>query len=186
LVIAWQVQTGTNTRVIKATVNFGATQTIISRNDPVAFPHLAFETVKGDSDTVCYIYCAYSEEPSQNYYEACCDRYDLSGGGGGGGQSAERTDPSIHPILFRPAPNPFNSATQIRYQTSIRGMTRVSIIDITGRRVRNLLTMPQSPGLYNLTWNGRDDRQRKLTGGVYFVRLETPNYHETRKVVLTE
>jgi hypothetical protein len=31
-----------------------------------------------------------------------------------------------------------------------------------------------------------DDRQRRLAGGVHFVRLETPNYHETRKVVLTQ
>jgi hypothetical protein len=65
-------------------------------------------------------------------------------------------------------------------------MTRVSIMDITGRRVRNLLTMPQKPGIYNLTWNARDDRARQLPRGVYFVRLETPNYHEARKVVLTE
>jgi hypothetical protein len=65
-------------------------------------------------------------------------------------------------------------------------MTKVSIMDITGRRVRNLLCMPMKPGVYNLTWNARDDRERKLAGGVYFVRLETPNYHETRKVVLTE
>jgi hypothetical protein len=59
-------------------------------------------------------------------------------------------------------------------------------MDITGRRVRNLLSTVEKPGIYNLTWNARDDRERKLAGGVYFVRLLTPNYHETRKVIMTE
>ena len=184
VVVVWQVQTGTNTRIINARVNFGNTLTIVARDDPVAFPHIAFETAIQDSDTVCYIHCAYSEEPSSNYHEACCDRYDLSGGGGGGGQSAGLTDPNIHPALFRPAPNPFNGQCCIRYCTNVKGMTRVTVMDITGRRVRNLLTMPQKPGIYNLTWNARDDRARQLPRGVYFVRLETANYNEARKVVL--
>ena len=186
VVVAWQVQTGTNTRIINARVNFGTTITIVSRNDPVAFPHIAFETAIQDSDTVCYIHCVYSEEPSSNYSEACCDRYDLSGGGGGGGQSAGVFDPAIRPMLFAPAPNPFNGMTCIRYQTNVKGLTRVCIMDITGRRVRNLLTMPQSPGIYNLTWNAKDDRERQLPRGVYFVRLETTNYSEARKLILTE
>jgi hypothetical protein len=46
--------------------------------------------------------------------------------------------------------------------------------------------MPQNPGIYTLTWNARDDRQRQLPRGVYFVRLETPNYNEARKLILTE
>ncbi len=185
LVVAWQVKTGANTRIINARVNFGNTRTIVARNDPVAFPHVAFETAIQDSDTVCYIDCAYSEEPSSNYYEACCDRYDLSSGSGGGGQSAGIFDPGIKPMLFAPAPNPFNGMTCIRYQTNVKGLIRVSIMDITGRRVRNLLTMPQKPGIYTLTWDARDDRERCLARGVYFVRLETPNYHEARKLVLT-
>jgi hypothetical protein len=59
-------------------------------------------------------------------------------------------------------------------------------MDITGRRVRNLLCMPQNPGIYTLTWNARDDRERQLPGGVYFVRLQTPNYAESKKLILTE
>jgi len=34
--------------------------------------------------------------------------------------------------------------------------------------------------------SARDDRERQLSRGVCFVRLETPNYHEARKLVLTE
>jgi hypothetical protein len=186
VVVAWQVQTGANTRIINARVNFGNTRTIVTRNDPVAFPHIAFETAIQDSDTVCYIDCAYSEEPRADYYEACCDRYDLSGGSGGGGQSAGLFDPSIHPALFAPAPNPFNHTTRIRYQVNTAGRTSISIIDITGRRVRNLVNTPLKPGRYSATWNGQDDRQRGLSKGIYFVRLRSPNYQETRKVVLTQ
>jgi hypothetical protein len=46
--------------------------------------------------------------------------------------------------------------------------------------------MLMKPRVYNLTWNAGDGRQRRLACGVYFARLETPNYHETRKLILTQ
>jgi hypothetical protein len=103
---------------------------------------------------------------------------------GGRIQNSSRIDPSISPALFAPVPNPFSGLTSIRYCTNIKGQTRIAILDVTGRRVRNLVNMPQNPGIYNLTKNARDDRARQLPRGVYFVRLETANYSEARKVVI--
>jgi hypothetical protein len=128
----------------------------------------------------------WTEEQSTTTAEVGYKRWQLGLDGGGGIQDYSIFDPNIHPALFAPAPNPFYGLARIHFQTNIRGMTKVSVMDITGRRVRNLLCMPMKPGVYNLTWNSRDDRERRLAGGVYFVRLETPNYHETRKVIMTE
>ena len=48
------------------------------------------------------------------------------------------------------------------------------------------MTANQRPGIYSVTWFGRDDRQRQLPEGIYFVRLETPNYSECKKLILTQ
>ena len=168
---------------IIARVNFHSSLNISNTANTSKYPHCVFH-VHNDSFPV--ISTVWTEELSTNYAEVGYKRWQLGEEGGGGTQNAGLFDPNIHPALFAPAPNPFNGMTNIRYQTNIRGLTRVTVMDITGRRVRNLLTMPQNPGIYNLTWNARDDRERQLPRGVYFVRLETANYCEARKLILTE
>jgi hypothetical protein len=147
------------------------------------YPHCVFHF---HNDSFPVVSTVWTEELSTNYAEVGYKRWQLGEANGGGIQNAGFIDPNIRPCLFAPAPNPFTGQTSIRYATNIKGMTRVSIMDITGRRVRNLLTMPQNPGIYNLTWNARDDRARQLPRGVYFVRLEAQNYSEARKLILTE
>jgi hypothetical protein len=104
----------------------------------------------------------------------------------GGAQSASEFDPNIRPMLFAPAPNPFNHTTSIRYQSNIAGRTSVAIHDVTGRKVCNLMAGYQRPGIYSVTWTGRDDRQRQLPEGVYFVRLQTPNFAQSKKLLLMQ
>ena len=123
---------------------------------------------------------------STNYAEVGYRRWQLDVTGGGGTQSAAVFDPNIRPALFAPSPNPFNHTTGIRFATNIQGRTSVFVSDVTGRRVCNLMNAEQRPGVYSVTWTGRDDRQRQLPEGVYFVRLETPNYHEARKLILMQ
>jgi hypothetical protein len=40
--------------------------------------------------------------------------------------------------------------------------------------------MKHKPGRYSLTWNRTDDRGKKLSEGVYFIRLTSPNCEKTR------
>ena len=75
--------------------------------------------------------------------------------------------------------------TNIRYATNIAGRVRVSVYDLSGREVRTLVNASHKPGVFNLTWDGRDNHSRHLSQGIYFVRLLTPNYSESRKLVLT-
>jgi hypothetical protein len=167
---------------IIARVNFNSNLNISNTATKVSkYPHCVFHF---HNDSFPVISTVWTEELSTNYAEVGYKRWQLGEANGGGIQNAGFIDPNIRPCLFAPSPNPFNGQTSIRYATNIKGMTRVSIMDITGRRVRNLLTMPQNPGIYNLTWNARDDRARQLPRGVYFVRLETANYNEARKVVI--
>jgi hypothetical protein len=138
-------------------------------------------------DTLPIINCVWTEDLSANYSEVAYKRYQLGvAGGGGGQQSAAVIDPGIKPMLAAPAPNPFRGLTSIRYSTNIAGQVRVTIYDLTGREVRSLVNAGHKPGVFNANWDGRDNHARRMSQGIYFVRLNTPNYHEARKLVLMQ
>ena len=61
---------------------------------------------------------------------------------------------------------------------------RSSIYDILGQRVRTLVTGQQGAGFYRLAWNGRDQADRMVASGVYFYRLATAGFSQTRKMTL--
>jgi hypothetical protein len=57
---------------------------------------------------------------------------------------------------------------------------------LLGRTVRVPTDVYHKPGHYSLTWNRTDDRGKKLSEGVYFIRLFSPNCEKTRKAVIAE
>ena len=182
-IVTYQKKLSSSNYDIIARVNFHSNLNLSNSSTKSTYDHSLFYLAGGTTPVIASVW---TEELSANYAEVAFQRWELGQSGGGGGQSASVFDPGIRPMLHAPAPNPFNGLTTVKYQTNIRGPTKVSILDITGRRVRNLLNMPQKPGIYTLTWNARDDRERQLPRGIYFVRLETANYSEARKLILTE
>jgi hypothetical protein len=50
--------------------------------------------------------------------------------------------------------------------------------------VRKLVDATAEAGPHEATWDGLDDRGGAVSSGVYFYRLETPGFAETRKMVL--
>lgn len=85
----------------------------------------------------------------------------------------------LHPGV----PNPFNPATTMRYALGRPGIVTLSIHDGRGRLIRVLTREWKTEGTYSVTWNGRDDRGRAMSSGVYFVRLESSGQIRSRKVV---
>jgi hypothetical protein len=185
VVIGYQRANGTGSDIF-ANVEFAENYQVPS-NGPAEYCHVVYEQRVQGGDTQHIAHCVWAAEPSTGFYDVSYAAFALpTGGGGGGGMSGGLFDPAIRPMLFAPAPNPFNHTTGIRYQTNIAGRTSVVIHDVTGRKVCNLMTTYQRPGIYSVTWTGRDDRQRQLPEGIYFVRLQTPNYSESKKLILTQ
>ena len=90
-------------------------------------------------------------------------------------------------------PNPFNPATSIQYSVSSRQkkaaggfFTHVTlrIYNILGQKVRTLLDEPKSSGSYQVMWDGKDEKGKEVSSGIYFYRLDTENYQETKKMTL--
>ncbi len=82
-------------------------------------------------------------------------------------------------------PNPFNPQTTIRFVTIERGRVALSIYSMNGRLVRRLVDGVLEPGRHDALWDGRDDRGRDLSSGVYAARLELSGGSATsRKITL--
>jgi hypothetical protein len=87
--------------------------------------------------------------------------------------------------LFQNSPNPFGEKTTIRYAVVERGYISLKIYDITGGMVRNLFDGIQKPDIYNIFWDGIDNKGKKLPAGVYFCCLKTSGgITETKELVI--
>lgn len=82
-------------------------------------------------------------------------------------------------MLGQNYPNPFNPSTKIGFQIADYGLVTVKVYDVLGREVRTLLSENLSAGSYEVTFDGSD-----LASGVYFYRLQSGEFVQTRRLVL--
>jgi len=80
-------------------------------------------------------------------------------------------------------PNPFVHGTLLAYNMNGETPVTIRIYDASGQAVRTLHDGALS-GEGSLYWDGTDDVGRKLGAGLYFIRIATPNFTKTSKVVL--
>jgi len=81
-------------------------------------------------------------------------------------------------------PNPFNPATTIRFSLETKAHVRLSVYDILGRKITTLINEELPSGNHSITWNGKDYKGNEVASGIYFYRIETDSFSETRKMVL--
>ncbi|MCH8149994.1 MAG: right-handed parallel beta-helix repeat-containing protein [Planctomycetes bacterium] len=81
-------------------------------------------------------------------------------------------------------PNPFNPSTRIPFALERTADVYLAIYDVSGKLVQKLVDRRMSPGFYIEEWNGRDTIGHEVASGVYFYRLKTEGFSETRKMVL--
>jgi hypothetical protein len=87
---------------------------------------------------------------------------------------------------FRARPSLFTERTSLHYTLAVPGRVTVDIFDAAGRLVRGLVEEAQVAGLYDIPWDGRDDRGRRLPAGIYFCRLDTDGAARSTRVVIVE
>ncbi|MBS1515473.1 MAG: T9SS type A sorting domain-containing protein [Bacteroidetes bacterium] len=76
-------------------------------------------------------------------------------------------------------PNPFNPNTVIGFQLPVAGFVTVKIYDINGREISELVNEKLSAGEYKIDFNGAS-----LPSGVYYYKMTTENFSETKKMIL--
>jgi hypothetical protein len=93
---------------------------------------------------------------------------------------------SVDPVLTlrQNRPNPFNPTTTIVFSLPQQMHLTLSIFDISGRRVAQLVDGVMHAGPHEVPWAGTDDKGRAVASGVYCYQLKTPYGVETRRMVL--
>jgi hypothetical protein len=81
-------------------------------------------------------------------------------------------------------PNPFNPSTEIGFTVPKAGKATLAVYDITGRKVRDLVSGSLAAGVHTVVWDGADNRGRAVSSGVYFSRLVSGNQSISRKMLL--
>ncbi len=76
-------------------------------------------------------------------------------------------------------PNPFNPSTSIEFHIKEYGHVTLKVYDILGREITTLINENKPSGNYKIEFNAR-----KLSSGIYFYKLQTNKYSETKKMML--
>ncbi len=88
-------------------------------------------------------------------------------------------------VLYPNYPNPFNSATTIRYQVQATTEVTLKIYDLLAREVATLVNEKKPAGTYTVWWDGTADSGQPLASGVYFYRLRVGgDFVQTHKLLL--
>jgi len=75
-------------------------------------------------------------------------------------------------------PNPFNPSITINFELSERSFTDISVYNLLGEKVDNLLSKYNLAGNHSIQWNAS-----LFPTGVYFIKLVTPSFSEARKII---
>ncbi|MDD5363627.1 MAG: T9SS type A sorting domain-containing protein [Ignavibacteria bacterium] len=76
-------------------------------------------------------------------------------------------------------PNPFNSSSKFKFEIAKFGNVKIVIYDIAGKEIRTLVNESLKPGMYETTFDGS-----QLSSGVYFYKLITNDFIDTKKMIL--
>ncbi|MFH1221014.1 MAG: FlgD immunoglobulin-like domain containing protein, partial [Candidatus Eisenbacteria bacterium] len=122
------------------------------------------------------------------HYSDGNDAYDMSDcsfaiGSGAGVDTPSQDQTPTKWALHDGIPNPFRDGTAIRFDLPQPGHVRISVFDVQGRLVRELIDEPRTAGSYVVAWDGKDGLGSKVSGGIYFVRLEAGSYGAGTKVI---
>ncbi len=81
-------------------------------------------------------------------------------------------------------PNPFTSATVVRFTLPVATRVRVMLYDAGGRHVATLADRCYPAGEGAVTWDGKDSAGRAVASGLYFIAVEADRQRAVRKTVL--
>jgi Concanavalin A-like lectin/glucanases superfamily/Glycosyl hydrolases family 43/Secretion system C-terminal sorting domain len=99
--------------------------------------------------------------------------------------SKEQSEMPLQMILYNNYPNPFNPETEINYQIGSTGAggasqhVNLTIYNLLGKKVTTLVSEKKPAGNYSVSFNASN-----LASGIYFYRLQTAHFSQTKKMIL--
>lgn len=80
-------------------------------------------------------------------------------------------------------PNPFNPETTIPFEIPKKGYVEISVFDIQGQLVCNLIKEEKGPGVYQIKWSGLNQHNLHVASGLYFIRMKAGWFTKQRKII---
>jgi hypothetical protein len=87
-------------------------------------------------------------------------------------------------MLSQNYPNPFNAITHIRYETPEQSHVSIRIYNLLGQQVITLADEVKEAGYHMLMWDGLDKHGNLVGSGIYYYRIVSGSFNQTRKMVL--
>jgi hypothetical protein len=86
--------------------------------------------------------------------------------------------------LYNAYPNPFNPVTTLHYDLPEDAMVNITIYDMMGRIVSNLVSSQQNAGYKSIQWNATNNIVQPVAAGVYLYSIEAGEFRQTKKMIL--
>jgi hypothetical protein len=86
--------------------------------------------------------------------------------------------------LHQNFPNPFNPITTLRYDLPSNALVTLSIYDMLGREVTQLINTTQEAGYRLVQWDATDMHGKPVSAGVYLYQIRAGEFAQTKKMVL--
>jgi len=93
----------------------------------------------------------------------------------------------ITPLSFRlhqNFPNPFNPITTLRYDLPEDGLVDITVYDMLGNKVNNLVNTNQSSGHKSIQWDATNNQGEPVSAGVYLYKIQAGDFVDTKKMIL--
>jgi len=81
-------------------------------------------------------------------------------------------------------PNPFNPTTSISFNLPVAGHVELAVYNLLGQKVATVIDGTLAAGQHEVIWNGSDQNGVAVSSGVYFYRLKSATFNQTRKMTL--
>jgi hypothetical protein len=90
----------------------------------------------------------------------------------------------IEYTLHQNYPNPFNPITFLSYDLPNQAQVTLTVYDLIGREVIQLVNTTQDAGYKSVQWNATDSFGKPVSAGVYLYQIQAGDFVQTRKMVL--
>lgn len=81
-------------------------------------------------------------------------------------------------------PNPFNPETNISFSLATKSKVDLIVYNLVGQKIKTIVSGDFEAGAHYVRWDGTNESNEKVSSGIYFYRLETSSFTQTKKMVL--
>ena len=86
--------------------------------------------------------------------------------------------------MYENFPNPFNPYTTIKYFLPKESFVDITIYNLIGNIILNLVHKDEKSGYHSVSWNGINNKGKLVSAGIYLYKIEVEGFSETKKMAL--